>query len=383
MIPEFVLSGYVHPDIRWAAAHMPLLHATMQRVAPSLAGLRLGMCLHIEPKTAVLAVLLHQAGVQVRLTGSPGTTRPDVVEALREVGVEVTHGADDQAPHVDEVLDLEPDLLLDNGADLVLGLLERGAPANFRGATEETTTGGLRLRAPATPSISFPVVVINDSRLKQLVENRFGVGQSVVQGFQQATNRMIPGARAVVAGYGPCGRGVAQTLRMLGAQVSVAEPDPYRRLEAVLEGHVVGALTELLPSADLVFLATGQPGVLGPDEIGQLRDGAVLAGVGHRADEVDLGDLGQVRAAPTTGRQTAHHCTYVRPDGRRTVVLAETRMINLVAGGGNPIEAMDLGLTLQAESLAQVAQGGLRAGVQAVPEPVDRQIAENFVGVIA
>ncbi|GAB6903423.1 adenosylhomocysteinase [Kineosporia succinea] len=388
MLPDSVLSRYAHPDLRWAAAHMPLLHATVARVAPALSGLRLGMCLHIEPKTAVLAVLLQEAGVRIRLTGSPGTTRPDVVEALLALGVEVTSGPDDDAPHVGEVLDLEPDLLLDNGADLTLGLLERGVPSHFRGGTEETTTGGRLLREATTAggtspgrrsrtTVTFPVVVINDSRLKQLVENRFGVGQSVVQGFQQATNRMIPGARAVVVGYGPCGRGVAGTLRSLGARVSVAETDPYRRLEAVLEGHAVGPLGDLLPGADLVFLATGHPGVLGADEVDRLADGAVLAGVGHRADEVSLPLLGAV-SARGGGRQTLHHREYVRPDGRRTVVLAETRMINLVAGGGNPIEAMDLGLSLQAASLAAVATGGLDAGVQPVPTALDRQIAEDF-----
>ncbi|XVU22915.1 adenosylhomocysteinase [Actinoplanes sp. CA-054009] len=371
MISESLLSSYEHPAVRWAAAHMPLLHETMSRSEGAFAGVRLGMCLHIEPKTAVLATLLVRAGAHVRLTGSPGTTKPEVAEALRAIGVEVYAGDDD--PQVAQVLDLEPDLLLDNGADLTLGLLARGVPEHFRGGTEETTTGGLRLREGGHADVPFPVVVINDSPLKQLVENRFGVGQSVVQGFMNATNRMIPGANAVVVGYGPCGRGVAQTLRLLGARVSVAELDPYRSLEAALEGHGTGPAEDLLPGADLVFLATGRPHVLGPAPIERLRDGVVLAGVGHRGDEVDLRLLGT--PGPDTG---SHHREHLLADGRRVIVLAETRMINLVAAGGNPIEAMDLGLTLQAASLAAIATGAVAGGVQPVPDALDRDIAERF-----
>jgi adenosylhomocysteinase len=369
VIPESLLSAYDHSGVRWAAAHMPLLHDTMQRSGHVFDGLRVGICLHIEPKTAVLATLLARAGASVRLTGSPGTTKADVAAALQDTGVEVTTAAG--------VLDLEPDLLLDNGADLTLGLLERGVPAHFRGGTEETTTGALRLREGGHDNLPFPVVVINDSPLKQLVENRFGVGQSVVQGFMNATNRMLPGARALVLGYGPCGRGVAQTLRLLGARVTVAEPDPYRRLEAVLEGHTVGPAAGLLPAADLVFLATGRTGVLGPDEVARLRDGVVLAGVGHRGDEVDLTLLGV--PGPVTG---THHRTYLLGDGRRVNVLAETRMINLVAAGGNPIEAMDLGLTLQAASLAAIAGGEVGPGVQPVPDAIDRRVAEEFTATL-
>ncbi|WP_255689529.1 adenosylhomocysteinase [Actinoplanes sp. DH11] len=258
MIPESLLSAYDHPGVRWAAAHMPLLHETMERVGSAFDGLRIGMCLHIEPKTAVLASLLVGAGARVRLTGSPGTTKPDVAAALRAAGVEVT--AEPDAPRVAEVLDLEPHLLLDNGADLTLGLLERGVPAHFWGGTEETTTGALRLREGGYEHLPFPVLVINDSPLKQLVENRFGVGQSVVQGFMNATNRMLPGATAVVFGHGPCGRGVAQTLRLLGARVAVVEPDPYRRLEAALEGHATARRRTCCPARTWCSWRPGAPG---------------------------------------------------------------------------------------------------------------------------
>ena len=383
-------AAITHPDVAWAAQHMPLLRdaldpAHAHSVAPALRGLRIAMCLHIEPKTAVLCHLLTAAGAQVWLTGSPGTTRADVAEWLSGIGVHVHAAADDDAPRVDDVLAGDPHLLLDNGADLTQAVLDAGPrPPHFLGGTEETTTGALLLRRRPDP-VTFPVVVINDSYLKLLVENRFGVGQSVVQGFMNATNRMLPGVRATVIGYGPCGRGVAQTLRSLGARVAVADTDPYRRLEAAMEGHDIGPARSLLARTDLLFLATGTPNVLDSDDVAVLPDGVVVSGVGHQPWEVDLGLLGQrleQPAGPDAARQTALHDTFIRPDGRRTTVLARTRMINLVAAGGNPIEAMDLGLTLQARSLALVATGGARPGVHAVPDDLDRAVAEAFVATL-
>lgn len=375
------LSLFTHADVRWAAQNMPLLLDT--DLAP-LNGLRIAICLHIEPKTAVLCALLIEAGAEVWLTGSPGTTRQDVADWLATLGVHVHAAADDDAPRIDDVLAGDPHLVLDNGADLIRTLLDKGLPAHFLGGTEETTTGALLLRQREDQP-EFPVIVINDSYLKLLVENRWGVGQSVVQGFMNATNRMIPGTRATVVGYGPCGRGVAQTLRQLGARVGVADQDPYRRLEAALDGHQVGVLDALLADTDLLFLATGQPDVITDEGIAALPDNSVIAGVGHYPWELDLRRLG-----PPTGlavqdgsaRQTALHETYEQPDGRRITVLAQTRMINLVSAGGNPIEAMDLGLTLQARSLALVATGAAAPGVQGVPQELDREIAETFAATL-
>ncbi|MDO9396336.1 MAG: adenosylhomocysteinase [Herbiconiux sp.] len=377
------LDRFRHPDVRWAAQSMPLLTTAFDELGDVFAGLRIGMCLHIEPKTAVLCTLLARAGATVALTGSPGTTRQDIAEALSAAGVLVHASAGDSAPRVDAVLDTDPHILLDNGADLTQGLLDRGdPPAHFLGGTEETTTGALLLRQRET-DVPFPVIVINDSALKLLVENRFGVGQSVVQGFMNATNRMIPGSRATVVGYGPCGRGVAQTLRELGAQVTVVEIDPYRRIEAALEGHRIADTRDALPGTQLLFLATGHPDVLDDGDLAVLDDGVVIAGVGHRPWELDLARLG-TPLRQTGGTQTAHHDVYAQADGRRIVVLAATRMINLVAGGGNPIEAMDLGLTLQARSLAAIASGDFAdPGVHPVPAGIDRRIATAFADRLA
>jgi adenosylhomocysteinase len=356
---------------------MPLLTSTVRRHGPALAGRRIGMCLHVEPKTAALVALLSEAGAQITLTGSPGTTHDDVADALRSTGIMVLGRRDDDpAQHrrnLAGVLESEPHLLLDNGADLVTELLAGGLPHPI-GATEETTTGGDRLRARAA-AVPFPVIVINDSRLKLLVENEFGVGQSVVQGFMNATNLMLPAARAAVIGYGPCGRGVANTLARLGAQVWVMETDPYRAVEALMHGHRVGDLATVLPPAQLVFLATGQPGVLGGAELDLLADGAVLAGVGHFPWELDAAALAARTAGATGGGHRRIHRLH---DGREVTILHETKMINLAAAQGNPIQAMDLGLTLQARGLAAVATLGLAPGPQPVPADVDREIATSL-----
>ncbi|MFF4792913.1 adenosylhomocysteinase [Streptomyces sp. NPDC001276] len=374
-----------HDGTRWAARHMPLLASTMQRYKEAFAGRRIGICLHIEPKTAVLVSYLAQAGADIVLTGSPGTTQEDTADALRDYGVTVVgHRSDTLDQHrrnIAQVIDAQPDLLLDNGADLIEAVLARGGLPGLVGATEETTTGGLRIRSWATPP-PFPVVVINDSRLKLLVENEFGVGQSVVQGFMNATNLMLPGAHATVVGYGPCGRGVADTLARLGARVSVADTDPYRALEAVMAGHRVGDLCELLPQTQYLFLATGHARVIGAAEVGALRDGTLITGVGHMPWELDADALAEQtvsvhRSGPSGQERVVHRLR----DGREIIVLADTKMINLTAAKGNPIQAMDLGLTLQARSLAAVAGGdpSLVHGTQAVPAPIDRQVATDLV----
>lgn len=385
----FDRSVIAHEGTQWAARHMPLLASAMHTYGAAFAGRRVGMCLHIEPKTAVLVSYLAQAGAEVVLTGSPGTTQEDTADALRAAGVSVigrrTDSLDQHRTNITQVIDSQPDLILDNGADLIEAVLARGGLPGLIGATEETTTGGLRIRSwKAAPD--FPVIVINDSRLKLLVENEYGVGQSVVQGFMNATNLMIPGAHATVVGYGPCGRGVADSLARFGARVSVADTDPYRALEAVMAGHNVGDLRSLLPRTQLLFLATGHPNVIGSEEFDGLRDGVVVVGVGHMPWEVDGDVLAQqtasVQHSGPNGQERAVHRLH---DGREIVILADTKMINLTAAKGNPIQAMDLGLTLQARSLAAIAAGSnasLANGTQAVPESIDREIAADLVDVL-
>ena len=390
-MPARTLGPSGSPAIDWATRSMPLLAASIAEDAPVFAGLYIGICIHIEPKTAVLCRWLLDQGARVTIAGNVGTTVPETAEALRALGVTVIGGRSDDADqhdrNLDELLAALPDLVMDNGGELI-AKLTRGAPrsATFRGATEETTTGGIAVRAlPQAPD--FPVVVINDSRLKLIVENEHGVGQSIVQGFMNATNAMVPGARATVVGYGPCGKGVADTLRSLGAVVSVVDTDPFRALEAIMRGHRVGPMAAVLPGTELLFLATGARGVIGSAEIALLRDGVVIAGVGHEGLELDLEALLAVTAETTDlagpGSDPDARVLHRLVDGREVVTLSGTRMINLTAAGGNPIQAMDLGLSLQARSLAAIVRGDVPATeVGPVPADVDHWLATALVAML-
>ncbi|HIV59249.1 MAG TPA: adenosylhomocysteinase [Candidatus Stackebrandtia faecavium] len=370
----------------WALKHMPLTAKAVREVAPVLAGKRLAMCLHVEPKTAALLSLLSEAGMEISLTGSPGTTDDAVANDLRDLGINVyTRQDDDERDHlrnIEKVLAHDPHLTLDNGADLTVRLIESGVADHYIGGTEETTTGGIRLRE-STEHLPRPVVVINDSPLKLIVENEYGVGQSVVQGFMNSTNLMIPGTRAAVLGYGPCGRGVADTLAQLGARVSVADTDPIRALQAILKGHRVGSMTQVLQDAQFVFTATGAPGVIGAREIDAFADGAVIAGVGHFPWEIDAEALAEATESTVEYGDGDRRQGIRLKNGKQIVRLDQGRMINLTAALGNPIQAMDLGLTLQARSLAAIVTGGLEPRVQPVPAEAEHRIATDLVDLLS
>jgi adenosylhomocysteinase len=365
----------------WASDHMPLLRRTAEECGPSLSGLTIGVCLHLEPKTAVLVHTLVRLGMRVHATGSPGTTQQEIVEVLTAVGAEIYAHRDDapeqHAQHVRTIVSRRPDLLLDNGGDLIVEAVRRGV--RVTGATEETTTGGVRLRSRAV-DVPFPVIVINDSRLKLLIENEYGVGQSVVQGFMNATNLMLPGMRAVVVGFGPCGKGVANTLSQLGARVTVVEPDPFRALEAVMAGHAIAEIEHALGQAKAVFLASGIPDAVPISTLHQLADGGVLVGVSHFPQDVDLGRLRQ-EATGSRQLKTRHaSLEQLNFHGRTITMINGLHMVNLSAGPGNPIEAMDLGLSLQLRSLAWVASGQADwEGPKQPPREVEVQVAEGMV----
>lgn len=368
----------------WADAHMPLLHRTATECGESLRGLTIGVCLHLEPKTAALVETLLLTGAHVVATGSPGTTHPESVEALRSRGAEVLAGPEDSlAEHdhqVAEIVARRPDLLLDNGGDLILHAAHTGV--SVLGATEETTTGGIRLRDAPTP-LAAPVIVINDSPLKRLVENEYGVGQTVVQGFMNATNLMLPGLAATVIGYGPCGRGVAATLATLGARVTVVEPNPYRALEALMAGHRVDAVEQALVGAKAVFLVSGVRNSVPPNTYPLLEDGTVLVGVSHFPHDLDLTALRhRAVGARRIGTRLAE-LEILDLDGRQVTVVNQLHMVNLSAALGNPIEAMDLGLSLQLRSLAWLAEGRAHwCGPEAPPEAVDRVVAHEMVELL-
>jgi adenosylhomocysteinase len=369
--------------IGWARANMPVLAGLrehFERERP-LAGRRIGMCLHVESKTAVLIAVLRAGGAEIVLTGSPSTTDDRVAAALaRDPGLRVyarkADTFDDHLAHVDRVLRSDPDLLLDNGADLIAATVERGA-GRVVAATEETTTGRNRLLGELAARVPFPVIVINDSPIKLLFENEHGIGPAVVDGFLRATNSLIAGTTCAVVGYGSCGRSLARTLRALDASVLVVELDPVRALEAAFDGMRVAPLARALSEADSLFTVTGRPGVVTAEAFGDLRDGIMLANVGHFGTEIDVPALARQAASRVELRE--HVEEYTLADGRRVRVLAGGEMLNLTAANGHQIQIMDLGFALQAHSLRLLAEdpAAFAAGYNPVPAEVDRAVAEG------
>jgi adenosylhomocysteinase len=375
--------------IEWASRHLCLLGRLREqfRATRPFAGLTIGICLHIEPKTAVLCGVFQAGGADVVITGSPGTTQDDVADALRQTGAIVLGSHEDDAEkhseNVRQVLLHKPHLILDNGADLASGLVSQHDLNQVIAGTEETTTGANRLREEMRGALSFPVIVINDSPLKLIMENEHGVGPTVVEGFMRATNLLVPAKRFVLFGYGSVGRGIAKSLRALGARVGVVEPNPIRALEAVLDGMLVISIKEALRNGEVFITATGRPGVITGEHFEQLPDGAILANAGHFSWEIDLAELR--RQAIAADRLSEYVELFTLPDGRRITLLARGEMLNLAGGGGNPVETMDLGLALQAQSMLYLVRNHkeLLAGPQPVPEEINLEVARAMVEVLS
>lgn len=376
--------------IEWIRSRMPLLaqaRADLARTLP-FSGRRIGMSLHLEPKTAVLLETLQAGGAEIVATGNHGSTQDDIVAVLRDRGMTVFGARSDTLEqhhdNINAVLDSAPDLLLDNGGDLAAGIVDRGMTSGIIGGTEETTSGGDRLRSELAGAVPFPVIVINDSMLKAIGENRHAVGQSIVESFMRITNLMVPGRHFVVVGYGWCGRGIAQYLRALGGQVAVVEVDVLKAFEAALDGYRVASAVELAPWADVVITATGRPNVVGGDVFDRLRDGAVLANSGHVAWEIDVAGLKQRAASVSVVDEGIERVAF--DDGRHVVLLAEGRMFNLAGRQpkGNSLESMDLGFLLQVLSLEAVATdaAALVPGAQPVPVDIEREIATRFLAAL-
>jgi adenosylhomocysteinase len=377
--------------IEWIRSRMPLLADAKAAFASStpFVGHRIGMSLHLEPKTAVLLEVLAAGGAEIVATGNHGSTQDDIVAFLKSQGMTVFGTRDDTLDRHHEniaaVLDSAPDILLDNGADLAAGVVARGTAASILGGTEETTSGGNRLRGELVGLIPFPVIVINDSLLKAIGENKHAVGQSVVESIMRITNLRIPGRRFVVAGYGWCGRGIAQYLRAMGGRVAVAEIDELKAFEAAMDGYRVDSLENLASWAEVMVTATGQPDVVTPAILDRLESGTVLANAGHFPWEIDTAAL---YASATATRTLDEGIERVElPDGRHLVLLAGGRMVNLAgrAPKGNSLESMDLGFLLQSLSLERVTTSPalLERGAQAVPDDIDREIARRMIRAMA
>ena len=374
--------------LQWTESHMPLMKEITREFEESqpFRGIRIGVSLHLEVKTAVLLLALRRGGADVVAAGNYGTTQDDIVALLREKGIDARgSGSDTREEHlatVQSVVESKPDVLLDNGADLLKLAIDLGIPV--LGATEETTSGHMRLTTELASLVHVPVIVINDSRLKAIVENKHAVGQSVYESFCRLTNLMPQSRSMLVVGYGWCGRGIAHYARANGAHVCVAEVDEIKAMEAAVDGFRVGSVEEMIGGVDVVITATGSQNVVGETAITRMRDGVLLANAGHFDWEIDLAaiDALTVEKAPL-GHTIERH---VLNDGRTVDVIARGRMMNLAGPQpkGNSIESMDLGFAMQALSLKRIVQehDGLPPGAQPVPEDINRELARRFVEAV-
>ncbi len=371
--------------LAWTESNMRLLAeigAEFEETRP-FDGIRIGVSLHLEVKTAVLLVVLRRGGAEVVAVGNYGTTQDHIVEWLRSQGINALGSSADSRDHhlslVRSVVESQPHLLLDNGADLIKEACDRGLPV--LGATEETTSGHIRLETELAGRVPFPVIVVNDSPLKAIVENKHAVGQSVYESFCRLTNLMPQSKTLLVVGYGWCGRGIAHYARSNGMQVLVAELDEIKALEAAIDGFRVGSVEDMIAATDLVITATGAPRVVGPEALSRLRHGVLLANAGHVDWEIDVKALDDqtLRIAPLGNTIERHYLA----DGRHIDLIARGRMINLAGerAKGNSIHSMDLGLGLQARCLERVrnAHAKLAHGAQPVPDDINRGLARRFV----
>ncbi|HEX5829020.1 MAG TPA: adenosylhomocysteinase [Candidatus Limnocylindrales bacterium] len=385
LVEDPTLAADGEQRVAWARAHMPVLgrlRAELERTRP-LAGRRIGMCLHVEAKTAVLVETLLAGGAEIAWTGSPATTDDGVAAAMTSrPGLRIyARKADDVTAHhghIGRVLASDPDMLLDNGADLIAGTIANPA-SRVIAATEETTSGRLRITGDGDLAgrVPFPVIVINDSPIKLSFESERGIGPATVDGFFRATNTFIAGKTFAVVGFGWCGRSLARTLRAMGAIVIVVDIDPVKALEAAYEGMLVTTLEKAVERADTVITVTGRPGIVTGDHFGRLKDGAMLGNMGHFSTEIDVAAL---RAMATGSRMVNTHVEeFDLPNGRRVHLLARGEMLNLTAAIGHQIEVMDLGFALQAHSMRILAEdaASYSPGYQPVPEHVNRAIAEH------
>ncbi len=372
--------------IDWAESQMPVLLAIRARVARAkpLKGFRVACCLHVTTETAHLMVTLKAAGAQVALCASnPLSTQDDIAASLvKDFGIPVFairgENRTTYYDHIQAVLSISPHATMDDGADLVSTIHKQ--PQRFGrdivGGTEETTTGVIRLRSlEAQGKLRYPVIAVNDAKTKHLFDNRYGTGQSTIDGILRATNQLLAGSVFVVCGYGWCGKGLAQRARGMGCQVIVAEVNPVSALEALMDGFRVMSLREAARLGDLFVTVTGCSGVITERHFRQMKDGAIMANAGHFDVEIDLAALQRLSRSRRVMRNGIHQ--YMLRNGRRINVLGEGRLVNLACAEGHPPGVMDMSFANQALACEYLRRHGsrLERRVYPVPPEIDREIA--------
>jgi adenosylhomocysteinase len=371
--------------VQWAGRQMPVLNAIRERFQREkpLKGLRIAACLHVTTETGVLAATLKAGGATVHLCASnPLSTQDDVAAYLAQEGIPTFaikgEDSDTYYRHINQALDIKPQMTMDDGADLVFTLHSRRQellPGVFAG-TEETTTGVIRLRAMAKDGVlQYPIIAVNDAHTKFMFDNRYGTGQSTLDGILRATNRLMAGSIFVVAGYGWCGRGVAMRARGLGARVIVTEVDPLKGLEAVMDGYEVRPMAEAARIGDIFCTLTGDLNVIREEHFQVMKDGAILSNSGHFNVEIDLDALTRLSTAHRPVRDFVEE--YTLKNGKCLYLLAEGRLVNLAAAEGHPSAVMDMSFANQALVSEFVTKNHARfqKQVYAVPAEIDKEIA--------
>ena len=384
-IKDISLSAEGRQRIEWAGREMPVLKLIGRRFAAEkpLDGIRISACLHITTETANLALTLKEGGADIVLCASnPLSTQDEAAAALVEYGIPTNaiNGEDEATyyKHINTALAHKPQLIVDDGADLVATIHQEQSQLikDVIGGTEETTTGVIRLRSMERDGkLKYPIFAVNDAQTKYLFDNRYGTGQSTIDGITRATNILWAGKKVVVGGYGWCGRGVAMRAKGLGSQVIVVEVEPLRALEAIMDGFRVMPILEAARIGDIFITVTGDKHVIGKKHIEVMKDGAILANSGHFNVEIDIPALENLAKGKRRIRTFIDE--YTLEDGRRLFLLGEGRLINLTAAEGHPASVMDMSFANQALCLEYIVKNRqqLEAKVYGVPEVVDKQIA--------
>lgn len=373
--------------IEWANQQMPVLQLIRKRFIKEqpLKGIRMSACLHVTSETANLAITLRDGGADVVLCASnPLSTQDEVAASLvRDYGIPTyaIKGEDNATyyAHLNAALDHKPQITMDDGADLVTQLLTKRTDLvpNVIGGTEETTTGVIRLRAMAKDgTLKYPVVAVNDALTKHMFDNRYGTGQSTLDGVLRATNLLLAGLKVVIAGYGWCGRGVAMRAKGLGADVIVTEINPTKGLEAVMDGFRVMPMNEAAKLGDVFITVTGNKNVIAHDHFANMKDGAVMCNSGHFNVEIDIPALEKLSSSKKMARPYVEE--FAMKDGRKIYLLGEGRLVNLATAEGHPASVMDMSFANQALCSEYMLKNAatLKPQVYSVPEDIDRQIAK-------